>query len=50
MRNARSPVWRVPSHSPGPRNFRSSSAITKPSLVSRITARRFLAVNDNGVW
>ena len=35
-----SPVWRVPSSSPGPRSSRSFSAMRKPSLVSRITSSR----------
>ena len=38
--NCRRPVWRVPSISPGPRSSRSFSAITKPSLVSRMIPRR----------
>ena len=38
--SAARPVWRVPSSSPGPRSSRSFSAMTKPSLVSRIVSSR----------
>ena len=42
---AASPDWRVPSISPAPRSRRSSSAMRKPSLVSRISASRARAVS-----
>ena len=44
-RKPASPDWRVPRISPAPRRRRSSSAMRKPSLVSRISARRARAVS-----
>ena len=44
-RNWVSPDWRVPRISPAPRSRRSSSAMRKPSLVSRIRVRRARAVS-----
>ena len=44
-RKPASPDWRVPRISPGPRSRRSSSAMRKPSLVSRIRASRALPVS-----
>ena len=35
------PLCWVPSISPGPRNFRSASAISKPSLVAVMVSMRF---------
>ena len=43
-----SPLWRVPSTSPSPRSFKSSSAMRKPSSVSRMIARRAFAVSPSG--
>ena len=40
MRNSSMPLWRLPSTSPGPRRRRSSSAMTKPSSVSRMVFSR----------
>ena len=42
------PLWRVPSTSPSPRRRRSSSAMRKPSSVSRRMASRALAVSPSG--
>ena len=39
------PLCRVPSTSPSPRSFRSSSAMRKPSSVSRMMASRAFAVD-----
>src|SRR5690554_98766 len=49
-RNCISPVWRVPSTSPGPRISRSFSAIKKPSWLSRRACRRALPLFDSGGW
>ena len=43
-----SPVWRVPNTSPGPRISRSRRAISKPSVVSRITPSRSWAIPPIG--
>ena len=43
------PLCRVPSRSPSPRSLRSSSAMRKPSSVSRKMASRALAVSPSGV-
>ena len=48
--NCSKPVCRVPSISPGPRSSKSFSAIIKPSLVSRIIAKRSRPICDNGAW
>ena len=42
------PLCRVPSRSPSPRSRRSSSAMRKPSSVSRMMASRALAVSPSG--
>ncbi len=42
------PVWRVPSTSPGPRSSRSFCATAKPSFVARSTPRRSRASSDSG--
>ena len=42
------PDWRVPSTSPSPRSRRSSSAMRKPSSVSRMISSRALAVSPSG--
>jgi uncharacterized membrane protein len=42
------PDWRVPSTSPSPRSFRSSSAMRNPSSVSRMMASRACATSPSG--
>ena len=42
------PDWRVPSTSPSPRSRKSSSAMRKPSSVSRMISSRALAVSPSG--
>ena len=49
-RNAGKPLCRVPSTSPPPRSRRSSSAMRKPSSVSRRIARRCRATSPSGGW
>jgi hypothetical protein len=41
------PLCCVPSKSPGPRSFKSASAISKPSLVRTIISKRFLVSSAN---
>ena len=48
MRSWASPVWRVPSSSPGPRISRSRCAISNPSVVLRSTSRRARAASVRG--
>ena len=42
------PLCRVPSTSPSPRSRKSSSAMRKPSSVSRMIASRALAASPSG--
>ena len=46
--NSGMPLWRVPRSSPAPRSRKSSSAMTKPSSVSRMVFSRAFAVSPSG--
>ena len=41
MRNCKTPVCLLPNTSPGPRSFKSCSAMTNPSSVSRMVGRGY---------